>query len=376
MVDSLVGNDYSVCLCSGLDSAAADITLIVPENRAISIPIHFPVKYWAPTKKAGYSRLKKSIKYIRFLLQLLIFIKQSHTDIVHYQFFRRKRIESLYFWVLSLLGVNLINTAHNVMPHEKHKVDYLFKLLVYRSSKAIIAHSSYVKKQIVKNFKINAAKIQVIPHGDFDIYLPQNAITKNEAKKKFNLSADDDVLLFFGSIREYKGLDLLLDAFQIASESNGRLKLIVAGKPFTPELEHRYKEKISQIRSNDRIIFHSNFIPNEDVANYFIAADIVVLPYKNIYHSGLVHLAFSFGRPIIATRVGDFNETIEHGKSGYLLNKNDAESLAEMIGDVFSNADNLVKMGGFIRNLSQTKYAWSHIARKTKRLYGEVLDMS
>ena len=129
-------------------------------------------------------------------MQLLIFIKQSHTDIVHYQFFRRKRIESLYFWVLSLLGVNLINTAHNVMPHEKHKVDYLLKRLVYRSSKAIIAHSSYVKNQITKKFKIHAAKIQVIPHGDFDIYLPQNPITKNEAKKKFNLSADDDVLLF------------------------------------------------------------------------------------------------------------------------------------------------------------------------------------
>lgn len=373
MVDSLVGNDYSICLCSGLDAADADITLIVPENRVIGFPVNFTVRYWAPTKEPGFSKIRKTIKYIKFLLDLFVFIKQSHTDIVHFQFFRRERIESFYFLLLRLLGFNLIVTAHNVLPHQKRKIDHLLKYIVYRSAGAIVAHSKYIQDQITALFKITRTKIHIIPHGDFDIYLPQQPLSKHEAKKKFKLSKKDNVLLFFGSIRENKGLDLLLDAFQIAAEADEHLKLIIAGKPLTAKLENRYRSKISGIRSRDRIIFHSHFISNESVADYFIASDIVVLPYKSIYHSGIVHLAFSFGKPIIATRVGDFDETIENGKSGYLLDKNSASDLAEMIAMGFSNAEKLEHMGKFVRKLSETKYSWDHIARRTKGLYEKVV---
>ena len=369
MVDSLVGNDYSICLCSALAGAGADITLVVPENRVIDAEVYFPVKFWAPTKEVGVSRYKKTFRYFRFLLKLLIYIKRSKTDIVHFQFFRRERIESFYFLLLRLLGINLILTAHNVLPHQERKIDYFLKFIVYLSATAIIAHSNFIKQMISKMFKISGQKIHIIPHGDFDIYLPQAPISKCAAKKKLNLSKNDHVVLFFGSIRDNKGLHLLLDAFKIASETDPQLYLIIAGKPPTAISENRYREHIAQIKSRDRIIFHSQFIPNDSVADYFTATDVVALPYKNIYHSGIVHLAFSFGRPIIATRVGDFTETIEHGESGYLLEENTAENMAEMIAAGFSNTENLEKMGRFARKLSETEYSWDRIARSTAELY-------
>jgi glycosyltransferase involved in cell wall biosynthesis len=376
MVDSLVGNDYSTCLCSALAEAGVDITLIVPENRIIGGTVNFPVKYWAPTKETGYSRYKKTTRYFNFLLKLLLHIKGSKVDIVHFQFFRRERIESFYFCLLRLLAVNLVITAHNVLPHEKGKIDLLLKYIVYRSAKSIVTHSNFVKQKLSEMFRISEKKIKVIPHGDFDIYLSENSLSKHDARVNLDLSDKDHVLLFFGLIRDYKGLPFLLDAFEIAAGSDRQLKLIIAGQPPTAESEQGYRQRIAQIESKDRIIFHSKFIPNEQVADYFIATDIVALPYKNIYHSGIVHLAFSFGRPIVATRVGDFIETIENGKNGFVLDENTTENMAKMIAAGFSDEQRLMRMGKFARYTSETKYSWDRIARLTRKLYEQTAHIS
>jgi glycosyltransferase involved in cell wall biosynthesis len=226
-----------------------------------------------------------------------------------------------------------------------------------------------MKNKLVRDFGVDREKIRVIPHGNFDHYISREPMSKAAARASLGLSEMDNVALFFGFIREYKGLDLLLDAFEHCARYSSPLKLVIAGAPQTTELENHYRRRINQISTDDSIVFHANFIPSEKVATYFVACDVVILPYKEIDHSGLVHLAFSFGRPLIATNVGDFSEVIEEGMSGYLLKENSAQCLSETIVEAFSNGPRLQDMGKYARKLSETKYSWLEIARKTRDLY-------
>lgn len=368
MIDPLIGNEYVALLCSGLNKAGADVTLIVTENREISFPVNFDVKKWSPPKGGSSSRIIKVFKYIRYLYRVAVLIRNSKPDAVHYHFFRRKS-EILFYLLLRAFGVKLVYTAHNILPHESKRIDYLLTYLVIKGANRIIVHSYYIKTKISGIFKVDPDKISVIPHGNFDFYIPGSSTDKCESRKKLGLNESSNIILFFGFIREYKGLDLLLEAFEIAALKDLNLELLIAGEPASRTLLDRYQDIIKQSSVQDRIIPHFNYIPVNEVAEYLTASDAVVLPYKNIDHSGIVHLAYSFGKPVIATKVGDFEESIEQGKSGYILNNNNAECLAETINKIFSCGEKLEEMKRYVKYLNTSRFSWDGIANKTMELY-------
>lgn len=376
MVDSMVGNDYSFVLCSNLKSSGVDIQLVVTEDRIVKAPVNFSVIKLLPSKDRRRSKIMKTFKYLRYLFMLSYLIKKNNIDVVHYQFFRRVRMESLFYYFLRLTGTSLVHSVHDVLPFEKKKADRFFNDIIYKASKALIVHTDYIKQRLLKNFQIANTKVKIIPHGNFDIYLPKEKLPRTQAREQLGLEEKDNVLLFFGNIKKYKGLDLLLDAFEIAWQTNQVLKLVIAGLPDSRELDQSYIDKINSLSCKDNIIYHGKFIPSEMVASYFVAADAVALPYRDIYHSGILHLAYSFGKPCLATRVGDFSETIEEGKSGYVVTENNAEEFANIILKTYSNESKLREMGKYARELSDTKYSWVTIAEDTKELYAKCATAS
>ena len=376
VVDALVGNDYSLCLGNGLHKHEVEVELVTVGERTVPFSISFPLRKWAPTKKSDKSKLHKVGDYVGYLVRLfrhLLSAKRTSDTVAHFQFFRRERIETFYLLLLRLAGVKLVYTAHNILPHESTPVDRYLKNIVYRSAHAIIVHSEHVKKALLSAFSIDPGKVHVVPHGNFDHYLPDKQLSREEARKELGLKPDDQVLLFFGYIRAYKGLDLLLDAFDIAAKENPRLKLVIAGMPHTADLERSTRAFIKRSSASDRIVFHAKFIPHEDIKYYFQGADLVVLPYKHIYHSGIVHLAYSYGKAVIATNVGDFSETIEQEKSGVVIRQNTAECLAKELNRVAREENRLDEMGAFAKELSSTKYSWDDIGKKTVDVYRSII---
>ena len=372
MIDSLVGNDYSLSLCSGLYSQGINVQLVVPENRVIERNKDLVVHKWMPSKERGNSKFLKLVKFFKYLYKILLISIVKRNVVLHYQFFRF-RFEPLFLILLRILNTRIVLTAHNVLPHVKNKFDYTLKYLAYKASKKIIVHSSFIKNKLLGSFNISENKIKIIPHGNFNTYLPSKLPLKKDSRKLFNLPETDDVLLFFGYIREYKGLDLLLDALSIVRSKAGSIpKLIIAGNPHSEELKEKYLERIKELELNSNVIFHHYFIPSEKISYYFTAADVVVLPYKKIDHSGIIHLAYSFEKPVIATRVGDFSETIQNKKTGFLLNENDAENLAQVIIEVFKDKDKLALMGKAGNHLNNTEYSWNNIAQLTIREYQQI----
>ena len=374
IVDGLVGNDYSTCLASGLSSAGVKISLVVPENRKVYLSDNNVEVYaWAPTKDKTISRITKFSNYCKYLLKLFNLINKNKPRIVHYQFFRRKE-DIIFLLFLKLTGIKIVYTAHNILPHERTMVDFYLYKLVYLASNKIIVHSDYIKNKLLLTFNISEKKVEVIPHGNFDIYLPKNDISKSVARIKLNLNETDDVILFFGYIREYKGLDLLLEAIPIAIQKNPKIKLIIAGMPANPELKERYTQMIESLNCKEQIIYKFSYIPSDDIAGYFSASDLVILPYKNIDHSGIVHLAYSFARPILATNVGDFSEIIEEKKSGFLVEKDNYKKLADAINNAFADKNILVQMGFYAKELNRTKYSWDEIGKRTMDIYHNIFS--
>jgi glycosyltransferase involved in cell wall biosynthesis len=371
MVDALVGNDYSFCLCASLRGVGLDVTLVVTEDRSeeLPIPINFQLKKWLPSKDSTRNKWRKAFKYMQYLLKLLWYVVRNRVDVVHFQFFRLPRIDSLFCVLLRLIGVDFVYTAHDVLALEGKRIDFLFLQLIYSTSKVIYVHSEYIKRVVLEKFYVRNGKIKVVQHGNFDHYFQHRNIPREKARQCLGLSSTDHVLLFFGIIREYKGLDLLLEAFEIASKDNKHLRLVIAGLPITPELKRFYDEQVAISSAKERIVYHAEFIPTNKVAEYFFACDVVILPYKNIYHSGVLHLAYSCGRPVIATKVGDFSETIEHGKSGYLFEKADVHCLSRAIVAAFAEPDTLLAMGQYARKLSEEHYTWDAIAEKMLHEY-------
>jgi glycosyltransferase involved in cell wall biosynthesis len=367
MVDGLVGNDYSIWLCRGLAHEGHNVTLICPENRQAKEEA-FTIMPVSPAKGRG-NRVLKSFRYLYYLIWLWFYLRLSGADIVHFQFFRRERSECLFFPFLHLLNKPIYFTAHNVLPHEATKIDRFLRALVYKTASKILVHSPSVKKRLLKQFPMPSEKVQVIPAVRPVSGLRDSEITRQIAREHLGIAPELKVLLFFGFIREYKGLDLLLKAFDIAKENHSDLMLIVAGKAQTEELQARYEEEIKGMKFSHSVILRPEFIPKEEVDYYFRAADALAVPYSKIDFSGVLQEAFSYSLPVLATNVGNFRELIQQGINGYVTNENTPEEFAQIMKLAFQNMDTLALMGKAAYALDQSHPSWEIIGKLTAALY-------
>lgn len=374
MLDSNVGNDYIIHLCNALKKNGIDISFVVPEDIIDNGTAHFLLLPIMPLKAKSMSKYEKFFKYYNYLLIVYKLIRKEKYDVVHFQFFRRIRVESIYFAILKLLGVRLAHTVHDVTPLNENKLDHLFNLLVYKTADVLFVHSNSNKRTLTQQIKLNEQKIKVVPHGDFDFLIPDKIPTKSQAREFFGLSQGDNVILFFGAIKEYKGLDILLNSLFIVAAKINNLAVIIAGRPDPVKLGLEYENIISKLPSKVKIIYHTQYIPDAEVVKYFIASDVAVLPYRRISHSGILNLSYSFGRPVIATNVGDFNEFVEEGKSGFVISSNSQENLSEKIIQAFSDKLELEEMGKYARHLSETKYTLKNHAELLKTIYKKMIN--
>jgi D-inositol-3-phosphate glycosyltransferase len=218
----------------------------------------------------------------------------------------------------------------NVIPHEKNVLDRFLTSYFVQSIDGAIVMSKSVGDDL-NSFKVNIP-IAFNPHPLYDNY--GSMITREEALKKLDLNSGYSYLLFFGFIRTYKGLDLLLEAFADSRFRNRKLKLIIVGEFY--ESDTPYKEIIEKHNIADDIILNDRFIKEEEVALFFSAADLVVQPYRSATQSGVTQIAYHFEKPMLVTDVGGLSEIVIDGKSGYVVPPEPAK-IADAIDDFFAN---------------------------------------
>lgn len=244
----------------------------------------------------------------------------------------------------------LLAICHNVIPHEKRPGDKLLTKSFLTKMDYFIVLSSDVKKDL--EMFVKQPKYKVLPHPVYSRF--GERVNKEEALRKLKLT-EARYILFFGFIRDYKGLDVLIEALALIKDKSN-IKLIIAGEFYDDE--KKYTDLIKKLKLEDNIIVFSDFIPADEVKYYFSAADAVVLPYKSATQSGIVQIAVNFRTPVIATDVGGLSEVIKNNETGYIVETENPKQLADAINKFYD--DN--KESEFLNNISKIaeQYSWKN----------------
>ena len=247
-----------------------------------------------------------------------------------------------------------------VIPHEHRIGDKMFVRYFIRPTDGFVAMSKSVLADLRLFTKDKPAAF--CPHPLYDHY--GERLPRETALSLLNLSPDFRYVLFFGFIRSYKGLDLLLDAFADNRLKEDKVKLIVAGEFYGDSTP--YLNKIKELGIGERVVLCTDFIPDSEVNRYFSATDIVAQPYKTATQSGVTQIAFHFEKPMLVTNVGGLPEIVPDGKIGYVVEP-DAQQIADALHRFF--AEN--KQEEFERNIveEKKKYAWSRFIETMEDVY-------
>lgn len=258
--------------------------------------------------------------------------------------------------ILRLSGLKnkipLIALCDNVVPHEKRIGDTLLTRYFLKANNNYLVMSKSVGDDI-KSF-VNSANLLYHPHPVYDQF--GSLVDKTTAIEKVGLPIGKKFILFFGFIRKYKGLDLLLEAMPQIDENT---HLIVAGEFY--DNKEFYDKLIAQLEIENRVHIFSDFIPQDKVCYYFSAADMVVQPYRTATQSGVAQIAYHFNKPILVTDVGGLAEIVPHHKVGYVVGLNPSE-ISKAVNDFYENQREAI----FVKNveIEKKKYSWTNMAEQ------------
>lgn len=380
-------SDYLYGLVSGLTSTPVkkievlDIDLASPifkdfeKTRFHSVYIY---------QKKGTSHLKKAANILRFYFLQSKHLLLHKKGIVHFQWLDRYFFtDRILLPVLSRLrGHKTILTVHNVNAGKRDNNDSYYNRftlhMVYNLCNHLIVHTPLSKDELVKEFKVRPEKISVIKHG-MNNMVSTTGITQLQARNDLNISMNQKVVLFFGNIDYYKGLDILIESLNyLPAKLSEKIVLLIAGNYKSPAYIEQINQMIEHSKSRSQIIAHIRFIPDDQIEKYFMASDCIALPYRDIYQSGVLFLAYSFGLPAIATRVGNFENDIVNEKTGIFADAIDPYSFANALEKYFCSPfyHDLAQTRQHIREWSSGNYSWNTIGKETYNLYKRLLNGS
>lgn len=257
----------------------------------------------------------------------------------------------------------IICLADNIIPHEHRPGDRMLTDYFMQRIDGLVAMSKSVLDD-GKSFR-HDLPVGFCPHPIFDTY--GEKLSPDVAKKKLKLESDQSYLLFFGFIREYKGLDLLLRAFADERLRKFRVKLLIAGEFYSnPE---PYLSLIKELKLEADIELRTEFIPDDELNLYFSAADMVVQPYKSATQSGVTQIGYHFEKSMLVTNVGGLPEIIPHGRIGYVVSP-DSREIADALLDFYENKRRTV----FEKNILEEKkrFSWENMVRTISGVFSEI----
>ncbi|MBQ3895825.1 MAG: glycosyltransferase family 4 protein [Paludibacteraceae bacterium] len=257
----------------------------------------------------------------------------------------------------------VVSILDNIIPHEHRPGDKILSKYFVSSIDAFIAMSKSVYDDLKS---LNDKKPCLLsPHPIYDNF--GTAVSREEAVGSLGLDPSAKYMLFFGFIRDYKGLDILLKAIADERIKNSDIKLIVAGEFYNNS--ETYFELEKQLGLEGKIIWRTDFIADEQVKNYFCASDIIVQPYKTATQSGVTQIAYHFEKPMLVTNVGGLPEIVPNGKVGYSVEP-EAKVIADAINDFYSNG----RYAEFVENIKEEKkkYSWDRMLENVDKAMEQV----
>ena len=298
-------------------------------------------------KQAPNERLVNSINPFNWI-KVASLIKKENADLIVFDwwhpFFSFCHF-TISFLIKSYYKNKILFITENVISHEGNAVDKILTKFGLSNASAFLALSEKVEndlKFVAKQRKVYRSELPIYDCYNFD---EKKKLTNT--KKDLGFDEDSKLLLFFGYVRKYKGLDLLIDALAELIKKDNSYKLLVVGEFYDDE--KYYQDKIKSLKLDKSVKILNKFISNEEVAKYFEPADLVVLPYRSATQSGILNLAYGFLKPVLVTDVGGLAEFVDNGKTGYVIKPDSQKDLVDGIINFFRQRQN-VNFAENIRN--------------------------
>ena len=376
---------YALGLTSALTSAGISVDFIGSDE--LNLPellqdprVNFLNLRGDQSAKAGLA--KKIVRVLAYYWRLVRYAVTARPKIFHilwnnkFELFDRTLLIVYY----KVMGRNVVLTAHNVNIRKRDRTDTWlnrFSLrMQYRLVDHIFVHTKKMKRELFGEFGVPESKISVIPFG-INNTVPDSALTAVGAKRMLGVDDGDKVMLCFGQIAPYKGLEYAVAALTELSKKDRSYRLIIAGKP---KWNETYWKQIEQLIGEngvaDRIVRRIEHIPDAEVELYFKAADVLIVSYIDIFQSGVLFLAYSFGLPVIAADVGSLKEEIVEDETGSVFRAQDTSDLALKIERYFRSDlfRNLETRRPEIKRYANERYSWDKVSAITTAVYRNLLS--
>ncbi len=325
----------------------------------------------------------KVLRVSRYYAKLIGYAATAKPGIFHILWNNKLQLfdRTLLMLYYRCLGKRIVLTLHNVNAGRRDSNDTRLNRLTlriqYRLADHIFVHTEKMKLELMAEFGEKEARVTVIPFG-INNAVPNTCLTPAEARQRLGIQDGKKTILFFGNIAPYKGLEYLIGAFREVLARRDDCRLIVAGRPKNCE---RYwtaiRETVREDVQTGRVLFRAEFIPDEETEVYFKAADVLVLPYRHIYQSGVLFLGYSFGLPVLAADVGSLKDEIVEGKTGFVFRPEDPVDLARTLEKYFASDlyRELDSRRQEIRDYATERHSWDVVGDTTMSVYAGLLRM-
>lgn len=316
----------------------------------------------------GRSRWRKAANLLRYWLHTYAYVLRHRGTPVHMigNFSTGNlRVSWLEAWLTRLLAGRYAMTVHNLLPHDNHNAQtYRLSRAIYRTAACCMVHTARMKQALATDFGIDPARIVVAEHG-IDRLLPATPESRAAMRARLKFEESDRLILFFGNLSPYKGVDVLVEAFaQIDPEVPTRL--LIAGRCRSSALREALRSQIEANPRRDRIEWMEGYLPEDDVAPLFHAADVLAMPYRHIDQSGVVFMALATGLRVVASDVGSLRDYLPEEISK-VVPPDDAAALARGIEATLDAADRTMDTTALAR-----RYLWSETVRPMLAAYARL----
>jgi glycosyltransferase involved in cell wall biosynthesis len=350
---------YDHSLCAALAQRGVDVELITSRFRYGPVPKEGGYRRVERFyRRAGGSALLKAAQHPFDMLAVASALSGDGRRPIHFQWLPIRRLDA---HLVSRFPRPLVFTAHEALSQDARGL--------VQSMDAVVVHTHSGRERLVADLGIDREDVHVIPHGAFDY------LARQPEELPIDPSVGDldgrRVVLFFGLVRSYKGIDVLIDAFAGTPEDT---VLLVVGLPRVPI--GPFERLAGNLGVADRVRFVPRFVSDREVPAYFRRADLVVLPYLSIEHSGVVFTALAFGSPLVLSAVGGFVEVATEHAAARLVPPGDAGSLRTAIVELLADDEARARLAAAARAAAAGPYSWERAAELTESLYHSLLERS
>lgn len=334
----------------------------------------FYFRRWKYLQANSFSYTRKIIRILQYPVDHVRLLMRMHTlgsTILHLQWSRIPLFDLLLVWAAKALGLRTVMTVHDVTPLYRFAGGRKLMGFLLRSVDRLIVHSQWAKTELLRNQpKLISDKIHIVPHGILGgaVNSAESGVSRSVARKYFAIPEHHLVVLFFGSMKPFKGLPFFGEVMKACQDRDLPITFILAGKPSSREMGALLAKMVCDLTNTVANFF---YVPDGDEPRYFAAADLVALPYDEISQSGVMSTAMGYGKAVFATPVGNFPEVIVDKVTGRLL-RQDVDLWVGELASLAQNQSMCSRMGELARARGLTEYNWDIAAAKTIKIYSDI----